>query len=200
MGEYATFNGQHIKIGTCEDLYYLRPDQRHLVQSATLTDLTNLRFQFPFPDEDDRAPGDFDDYDRGLPVWGYQVPDGVDHHPVQFRATAGILVSLPCPYSPQAKTNDLVYHFNGFRGPARILQQRVWAGVWATVLACGPCDARYRLPDRPAAQPLLDAIARQTANAEHDNDPRQAAMWRTIAERIERGYRTPVTDGLSHPH
>jgi hypothetical protein len=190
MGEYAIYDGHEIKIGTCEDMYYLRPDQRHLVQSSTLRDLTAIRFRFPFPDEDSRVPGDFDDHDRGLTVWGSTVPDGVEHYLVQFKADAGILVSLPCPYSAAAKASAITYHFNGFRGPARIVQQRVWAGVWATVMDCGPCEARLRLPDLDAARPLLDAIGRQIATADRDT----AAMWRSIADRVERGYHTPVTD------
>jgi hypothetical protein len=68
MGEYGTYLGNNIKIGTCEDMYYLRADQRHLVKAAALHDLTDIRFRFPFPDEDHRQPGDFDDYDRGLTV------------------------------------------------------------------------------------------------------------------------------------
>ena len=31
MGEYASYLGERIKIGTCENMYYLRADQRHLV-------------------------------------------------------------------------------------------------------------------------------------------------------------------------
>ncbi|MBA3354975.1 MAG: hypothetical protein H0U18_03355 [Pyrinomonadaceae bacterium] len=27
MGEYATFKGLSVKIGTCENMYYLRADQ-----------------------------------------------------------------------------------------------------------------------------------------------------------------------------
>jgi hypothetical protein len=168
MGEYGNYLGTRIKIGTCENMSYLRPDQRHLVQAAALFDLTDIRFRFPFPDEDHLAPGDFDDPDRGLTVWGYQVPNGLDHFRVQFKAAGGVLVSLPCPFSDEAKASDITYHFNGFRGPARIVQQRAWAGVWATVMACGPCDAKYRLPDLDAAQPLLHAIQRQIATAEHD--------------------------------
>lgn len=193
MGEYATFNGQRIKIGTCENMYYLRADQLHLVRAAALLDLTDLLFRFPFPDEDRREPGDFDDYDRGLTVWGFEIPDGVDHHTIQFKAAAGILVSLPCPYSAAAKANGITYHFNGFRGPARIVQQRIWAGAWATVMACGPCGAKFRLPDLDMARPLLDAIAREIAKAERDDSRQQAAMWRTVAERVERGYHTPAS-------
>ena len=27
MGEYAKYAGERVKIGTCEDMYYLRDDQ-----------------------------------------------------------------------------------------------------------------------------------------------------------------------------
>ena len=190
MGEYATYLGRRIKIGTCEDMYYLRPDQIHLVAPDTPLNLTHSRFRFPFPDEDDRRPGDFTDYDRGLSVWGYTVPDGVEHYRVQFKADAGILVNLPCPYSTDGRTGDLRYMFNGFRGPARIVQQRVWAGVWATVLACGPCGSRFRLPDLASAKPLLDAIDQQIALDTADDRTSSVLLWRAVADRIERGYHT----------
>ena len=32
MGEYAKYQGEEIKIGTCEDLYYLRADQAFKVE------------------------------------------------------------------------------------------------------------------------------------------------------------------------
>ncbi len=35
MGEYAIYRGERIKIGTCEDMYYLRPDQVHLVKRVS---------------------------------------------------------------------------------------------------------------------------------------------------------------------
>lgn len=36
MGEYAKFNDQEVKIGTCEDMYYLR----HVIAVVTLEELT----------------------------------------------------------------------------------------------------------------------------------------------------------------
>ena len=163
MGENALYHGHTIKIGTCEDMYYLRPDQIDLVESPSLTDITDLRFRFPFPDEDDREPGDFDDYDRGLAVPGFQIPSGISHYHVQFTARAGIRLSLPCPHSDEGTSSTLEYQFNGPASPARIVQQRIWAGVWATVLACVPCNAPFRLPDLDAARPLLAALNRELA-------------------------------------
>ena len=62
MGEYAKYNGQQIKIGTCESMYYLRADQAHLVQAMSgnvnpITDCESIRFRFPFPEEDGCKPG-----------------------------------------------------------------------------------------------------------------------------------------------
>ena len=34
MGEYANYMGERVKIGTCEDMLYLRWDQRHLVTES----------------------------------------------------------------------------------------------------------------------------------------------------------------------
>ena len=65
MGEYAKFQGQSIKIGTCENMYYLRADQAAMVQPESgnvdpIRDRESLRFRFPFPDEDNVLPGEFE--------------------------------------------------------------------------------------------------------------------------------------------
>jgi hypothetical protein len=194
MGEYGTYKGREIKIGSCEDMYYLRPDQIDKVQSPTLRDLTNIRFRFPFPDEDSVEPGDFDAYDRGVGVWDFDVPDGVEHRDVQFKSTHpdGILAMLPCPYSTTGKASGLKYQFNGYAGPVKIVQQRIWAGVWATVADCGACGSRFRLPDLESAQPLIAAALAESVKADNRRDTKRAAWWRTIGERIEAGYRTPA--------
>ena len=37
MSEYGTFKGFAIKLGTCEDMYYLRADQRHEIEGYNLS-------------------------------------------------------------------------------------------------------------------------------------------------------------------
>lgn len=192
MGEYGKYNGNEIKIGTCEDMYYLRADQIHLVKSTTLMHLDEIRFRFPFPDEDNIEPGDFDDHDRGLVVWGFEVPEGVEHYSVQFKADVGILASLPCPYSAEAKEGKIKYHFNGYRGPARIVQQRAWEGVWVTVVDCGACGARFRLPTLADALPLLEALERQAKSAKIDGRNELAMTYAKVGNRVAEGYRTAV--------
>ena len=43
MGEYARFRGAEIKIGTCESMYYLRADQRHLIDGYSFAVLCRQR-------------------------------------------------------------------------------------------------------------------------------------------------------------
>lgn len=190
MGEYGKYNGNRITIGTCENMYYLRADQIGLVESATLLHLEEIRFRFPFPDEDNVEPGEFVDYDRGLTVWGFEVPEGVDHHSVQFTADGSLRVNLPCPYSEQAKASGITYH--GSRGGVRIVQQRAWEGVWVTVLACGACGARFRLPTLTEAGPLLEALEKMATNAKRHGQTATATMYATVGNRVAAGYHTPV--------
>ncbi len=76
MGEYAKrkSDGADIKIGTCEDMYYLRYEDRHKVwpQANSLdpvTEACELRFRLPFPDEDSVLPGEYEQYARGERLW-----------------------------------------------------------------------------------------------------------------------------------
>jgi hypothetical protein len=209
MGEYATHNGESIKIGTCEDMYYLRADQAEKVQPESgnvdpLRDAAGIRFRFPFPDEDQLEPGCFDKYNRSLPLYVEQseIP-AFDHYSVQFRADVGYLMSLPCP---EAKSYaGPVVHKNGWvGGTARLVQQRVWEGALVVVVACPGCDARYRLETLEMAEPYILA-ARSTADRlEHAAtiDPRRGQIsprdwdssinfWHMVADRMTVGYTNP---------
>jgi len=63
MGEYATYQGHEIKIGTCENMYYLRYDDRHLVRqvrgSLDAATTMNLFWRLPLPAEDACGPGGY---------------------------------------------------------------------------------------------------------------------------------------------
>lgn len=169
MGEYARYKGVEVKIGTCEDMYYLRYDQRHLVEAISgsvnpVTDAEALRFRFPWPDEDHIEPdtnGFYEKgYERSLCVQGFTAPEGVDHYSVQFKADRGYLVSLPCPESmafenrakPDACADlrlkaypDLRVARNGFAGAVHLVRQRLIPEVGLVpILRCGGCGAMWR--------------------------------------------------------
>jgi hypothetical protein len=66
MGEYAKLKttGEQIKIGTCENMYYLRFEDRYKVIYDS--SFTGYRFRLPFPDEDKIEIGNYQDFDRGI--------------------------------------------------------------------------------------------------------------------------------------
>lgn len=198
MGEYATHNGHSIKIGTCEDLYYLRADQARVVTPERGSLNPNdpavqavIRFRFPWPDEDHIAPGAFEAFERAVPIDGpdVSVPAEVEHHRVQFTAPAGYLLSIPCPERHATEdtglslthTNGLRIARNGFRGRVRLIQQAYRNGHLAAICECGGCGARYNLPTLADAQPLIDACR---ARAARDTSP----WWAAVADRIAAGY------------
>lgn len=211
MGEYAkTRAGDEIKLGTCEDMYYLRADQVDEIAGYRFAFEVD-RFRFPFPDEDENAPGHFDDYSRGWKVpGGYTLPEtlsGDEHRSIQFSAPMGYLVSLPCPEQfgradggtfteiPIGEHGDTIrVGRNGFSGGgATVHQQAYRGGVLVTLLHCGSCGAVHRLDTLEDAEPVIEAF-----RAEADRTEWRRVDWRrehllTIAARIEAGYftRTP---------
>jgi hypothetical protein len=117
MGEYAIRKADRteIKIGTCENMYYLRFEDRHKVQALPgnvdpVRDAGLLRFRLPFPDEDDMLPGEYEDYNRGLrlhrTVKGHMGHDYCEDFTdpetasepgtIQLRHESGLLLNVPC--------------------------------------------------------------------------------------------------------
>lgn len=175
MGEYARIRGTRteVKIGTCENLYYLRADQADQVAAVSgsvdpVKDRFELRFRFPFPDEDHIAPGGFGDYLRGVKVWGWSTPaDWADgHSTVQLRGSNGYLLNVPCPEAaPKVERGHRIGTtnageplvvmlgqrradaLNGYGGSAELVQQKHVQGEGlAGVVRCKGCGALWRLP------------------------------------------------------
>lgn len=187
MGEYAQYNGESIKIGTCEDMYYLRAAQRFLVMPEVgsldprdpKTALV-LRFRFPWPDEDHIAPGSFGDYNRSIPICGATVPDGVEHYSIQFTAQAGYLVNLPCPEGPET-IDGVKIHRNGFGGAVRLVQQKLLAdGRLVPICQCGGCGTAYRVEDQHEIEAMAVALR---SRADRDG----GSFYHDVADRILAG-------------
>lgn len=164
MGEYVTYRADLWKLGTCEDLYYIRyTDLLAIIADGASTAPGNLtpieylggafRFRFPFPDEDALGPGRHaaPNYERGLLVpWPEGVAEGADHERVWV--TVGIPgepngydtgARLPCPQDLTAEP----YPYDR-RQPRRlqIVQQRPFEGALWTIVQCPYCRQRWRLP------------------------------------------------------
>lgn len=119
MGEFAKriSDGERVKIGTCETMYYLRYEDRRKVEALpgnvdVARDPVGLFFRVPFPDEDDVRVGEYAAYERGLRLSRKVVTLGTqpDSHEdfrdeetakvpgiMQMRHEAsGLLLTVPC--------------------------------------------------------------------------------------------------------
>lgn len=204
MGEYANYNGQEIKIGTCEDMYYLRADQATLVRPLKgnvnpVKDAESIRFRFPWPDEDGIEPGvgfHAKDYGRNLAVSGVEAPEEVAHYSIQFRNERGLLCSLPCPESKEGKASGIKIHYNGYSGKVAIVQQRLVEGQLVLICQCGSCGAAYRCPTIDDAQPVIDALLKVVEDSEREKKfgrpaDARASFYMEVAKRIVDGYTKP---------
>jgi hypothetical protein len=132
VGEYAKFSGESVKIGTCEEMYYLRLNQRRLVEhedgnvNVNGPEVYELRFRFPWPDEDTVEPGGFEHYERAVDVGDYQPPEGVRHGPVK-----GVEGYTDCPQWGVLLTQT------------KLLRD----GRAVPVLMCAGCKAKWREED-----------------------------------------------------
>lgn len=213
MGEYAKYNGEQIKIGTCEQMYYLRADQVRLVSAERgSVDPHNretagrIRFRFPFPDEDTTQPGAFIDYQRSLFVYGVEAPEGVDHGTLQFTrnypTSGGIILSTPCPESAAGKASGLKFHHNGYSGKVGINSQRLIDGKLKLVCSCGSCGCLWRYDTLEDCAPILAALEQDAKSRDHETliaNQRTGAVqctsagtyYREVARRIVAGYTQP---------
>lgn len=194
MGEYAIYNGKQIKIGTCEDMYYLRADQADKVGSVEGSlgpggelEREIIRFRFPWPDEDHLAPGEFDKHDRGLSLYGLEVPEDLDHHSVQFVARVGYNVCLPCPESDKVP-EPLTVHRSGFAGPVKLVQQAWRNGRLVGICECGGCGAKYNLPTIDDVQPVIDVLSRLAGREESRDNASRAEFYSEVRNRLADGY------------
>ncbi len=216
MGEYIRHNGEHVKLGTCEDLYYGTHAQVAAIVGAAEQIPGNLppeeyldraagwRYRFPFPDEDDVTVGTHKDFDRGvvLPVPPdcpvAMAPDGhgSGSHGFHVHNVYRVNVCVPCPASGklaalELRTSDLP----GGIVPVEIVQQKLLAdGRLAPVLRCGWCGERWRIEGEEVAW-LVAFIREQPGCIAGIHHESRARFWRTIADRIEAGY--PVTEAVA---
>lgn len=185
MGEYIQFAGQHVKLGTCQDLYYASFDAvRRMVNGGAehvpgncqpaeyLNERLNWRYRFPWPDE---PAGMGDNYERVLPVpvpaWlARPLGKDWDHYTVRWylepAGVPGVSLGADCP---QASAPAWVEVY---------LQKQIEGRLWL-VVRCPYCHALARLPEEEALQ--LTAHARR----ELADD----AFVMAVCDRIEAGYR-----------
>lgn len=111
MGEFAkrTSDGSTIKIGTCEEMLYLRFEDRGKVSHISgSVDVNNpeyagqLLYRLPYPDEDGILPGDYQEPFRTLRLYDRHGNDfrrpSLAEQPgiLQMTHKSGLLLNVPC--------------------------------------------------------------------------------------------------------
>jgi hypothetical protein len=203
MGEMATrkSDGERIKIGTCESMYYLRFDQRGDVSypwpalSDDVEKLDPFLYRFPDPKEDGTLPGEYESAWGGvrlsLPQFWKSLEGGAEHGTIQATDTQrrGYLFNLPCPEGNPATYDNTFGEGprvgrNGGTTTVIINAQRWYGGHLALVVECAGCHRSIRLPEKTDALPILEALQK-----EGEAELRQAEFYRgardTTPEELE---------------
>lgn len=145
MGEYAKrkSDGEQVKIGTCEDMYYLRFEDKHLVEPCEGSSF-GYRFRLPFPDEDNLRPGDYADHDRTFPLIGFVWnARAEDVGKVQLSNGTGVRISVDCFHGE--KTPELgKANIHSFPRKYELYMIREDKGKLWPVVRCAHCQDQWR--------------------------------------------------------
>lgn len=177
MGEFVLYRGRPVKLGTCENLYYIRHDdlvrmvaagevEKKSGNAAPVAYLADpYRFRFPFPNEDDIPPFTYQDFDAAFAVdvtgAGLLFPE--EHYTVSasFHPRGGgynVNVFLPCPQSPDfaptVESSGIDWQI------VEIVQQRPVDGSLLTVVRCPYCGVAWRLDAEDAVKLSAYLVAR----------------------------------------
>ena len=166
MGEYAKrrSDGQRIKIGTCEDMYYIRYEDRHKVGHEpgnvdVARDADGCRFRLPFPDEDDKQPGEYDEYNRSQRLYRKCGVGQSSYHEdfadeslvdkpglIQLHHESGLLLNIPCYHGiklPEVHSTMRAF-WNGKSWSLVLSSLRVADGKLWPVVRCRHCGEAWR--------------------------------------------------------
>ena len=149
MGEYAMHQGQEIKIGTCEDMLYLRWEDRYQVQpmrgNVDPGVDSGLRFRLPFPDEDCLLPGYYTDAFRGQRLYN-NAGDWLGAPEMETKP--GLLLNIPCYHGMRLPDlgPDVRVFWNG-KGHALELTsvKTMGDGSVVPVVTCLHCRSAWRM-------------------------------------------------------
>jgi len=163
MGEYVRLNGESVKIGTCESLYYTTL-QQFKDNLPNMTPAANqflkpntFRFRFPFPDEAHIEIGCHADFDRGVLIsvpksLGIEMPHGMFFYRVSKTKTVEELpnnlhfgINIPCPAAaplPYIRDwgNQIEKHTT-----FEVVAQKIVESEVQTVVRCPYCEEMCRL-------------------------------------------------------
>lgn len=166
MGEFANYQGERIKIGTCEAMYYLRLEDVAKVEwipgNVNAARDLGLWFRLPYPDEDTNGPGNYGEYNRGARL--YRMEDdgtlrgsyAVDYSPEWLKETepgrlqmshpSGLLISVPCHHGLKLPDlgPDVRVGWNGKTHSMELYMLKRTAEGVLPLVRCRHCESTWR--------------------------------------------------------
>lgn len=153
MGEYATrkSDGEEIKIGTCENMYYIRWEDKSKV-TPNKNNSFGLRWRLPFPDEDHLQPGDYKEYNRSYRLYDHSGNDfdgGSEEREagnIQLSHECGLLLNVPCHHGKELPDvgEKVKVFWNGKSWFFELASIREDNGKLYPVVCCKHCREQWR--------------------------------------------------------
>lgn len=160
MGEYVTFNGNQIKVGTCENYSDMRHTDINRVSGFDFAGIVGIRFRLPWPDEDNTTPGEYGDF-RGMRLYKANFDSGyvTDYNPewldeadpghIQLRhKDSGLQFSVPCHHGNRLPDlgNKVRPCWNGKGYSIELIALKVVEdGGIAPIVRCRHCKEMWRV-------------------------------------------------------
>lgn len=169
MGEYAIrkSDGVEVKIGTCEDMYYLRYEDRFKVRklenSLDASHELNLRWRLPFPDEDHVRIGEYDDFTRGARLCNEAdqelgIPYKEDVGTIQLTHKSGLLLNVPCYHGRELPevSAPMKAFWNGKSWALELYQIKNTTDGIKPIVRCRFCDHAWRFEWEDVLKHVID--------------------------------------------
>ena len=156
MGEHGLRNdGCKVKIGTCENMYYLRYSDRHMIRplegNLDPNDdsiLKELRWRLPYPDEDHIKPGDYEPFRKEEPKLYDYEPKNTNAGLLQLKTKYGMLLNVPCYHGEKLpdNTGEIKTFWNGKSSAYVLKWLKFIDGQPYGVYGCIECREEWRAP------------------------------------------------------
>lgn len=149
MGEYATHKGKEIKIGTCEQMYYIRFEDRFAVEklenSLDCSNTLNLNWRIPVPKEDGIAPGHYDSYICDVRIDNNGLELCENKGTVQLHNDFGLLINVDCGHgiSLPKETDQIKAFWNGKREHIVLSAMKNTLNDIRMVITCRACGSAW---------------------------------------------------------
>ena len=103
MGEYARrkSDGQEVKIGTCESMYYIRYEDRFKVDRSSCSlnpqKCLDLFWRLPIPEEDNIKIGEYKYPMPAIPLIGLEFPESINYPGnLYLNHECGLRIKVKC--------------------------------------------------------------------------------------------------------